>query len=1186
MEFLNEQHNLNKSPDNSDKQMNKMLFHNDLSNFLTSSDIDVHLLSHREMTNAEFMQLSVRMADEINKYIIDNIYDYFNSVLKAHGVRIVKNGQKIINVVKPTVKRLALFKFTRMYMEFEFIDSSGNKIDQPLEISDHSTDTNFRILPDSKGRLYIFDMVFERTIHNSEGINDYLTPHFSLNDTIQLPGCKKIHTLGMYDTLYQLYNLIKKRANKLARNIIRFALIFIFSRNHYLSPNGVKMCLDDIEKLRHFFIQIITNRNLNKIMNLSKIRINIKNMQDYNFEDTITKYTLRSYNCSACSKKHYNEMIYAKYNDAFQCCPSNNNIIIRSNPINIEHIDVYDYYDFSSTNNSLKKRIRNRKSPMLIDGIDNYNEIKTKFNSANVIVYTGGYNYNVGSDNSNIVITNTRLPPEIAHMYSKKAIIAYIPTFLFLENSIINENMYQSYNQTNYNEIRNNSSSKHIIDKLNKTFSKTNIEPILTTSDNSILDYIGNGSKGYNNKCRDLFINDSNNYYNRNVKTITDVEILQKYLIAGSRYNRPNYKTEYKAIHNHHNSFMTFSGQYLPITRVGNKLNETHTIDDISIGSEIIFNTFQSTSCYLPLSYNWSNNLTDVCYIIRTNLDNPQNQNAIFSIINSHFESEMEILYGFGNRFTIIDKFLTHKVNSHILNNLDLSPTNNLLFKQAKNILNNINKEKKMPVIDTNGSYLNDPVSKTYSSQIVAFQSFLNNNELGNGIGVSKSMPNIFYDGYEETDKTLSNSTTTNNYVDKLDKKLQSLYKILIGGLSYDGQATDTITKILINDPNFGQDYVNNQLKISRFDQNLYKKQNVVNTDHANIMIKNYLNSAINENIITLILSEATRKRILYSFPQLLDFYYTKNIQCSTQKTLPPSPNGSQVDIINSVMLFKHYGKLTINYDNGQFNPVFDFVPLDINMPNVDNDYHTLFADDFNLALYGLQYSIHNAYTIFGFAHGDIPNGREYNLMCDVEYVGDKNDPSKEIKYVMFETLFNNKIYVYTHKLSKPNYIPKIILMDFGFSNISYAGNQIQNKIAGDNTFPLPSTEQKLNHDLFGSKDGKEINGFCLNKLFKFKDTNSYYKSPLKGSFRGIVDAYLVKEYTTQIYFNVVGYNNTRLDEKEVLMYRNYYTNTNTNTNTNTKQIYNTPNPSNPSNPPIISPEFDSMIKSMFDKRI
>ena len=179
------------------------------------------------------------------------------------------------------------------------------------------------------------------------------------------------------------------------------------------------------------------------------------------------------------------------------------------------------------------------------------------------------------------------------------------------------------------------------------------------------------------------------------------------------------------------------------------------TIDDISIGSEIIFNTFQSTSCRLSMSYNWLQ--TDVCYIMRTNFDNKQNQNAIFSIVESRYAHEMEILYGFGNKFVVIDKFLTYEVNNDILNNLNLDPTTDhkVLFEQANNILNNIGKEKKMPVIDANGSYLNDPISKTYSSQIVAFQSFLNNNPLGNGIGVSKSMPNIFYDEYNK-DKQLN----------------------------------------------------------------------------------------------------------------------------------------------------------------------------------------------------------------------------------------------------------------------------------------------------------------------------------------------------------------------------------------------------------------------------------------------
>jgi hypothetical protein len=147
-----------------------------------------------------------------------------------------------------------------------------------------------------------------------------------------------------------------------------------------------------------------------------------------------------------------------------------------------------------------------------------------------------------------------------------------------------------------------------------------------------------------------------------------------------------------------------------------------------------------------------------------------------------------------------------------------------------------------------------------------------------------------------------------------------------------------------------------------------------------------------------------------------------------------------------------------------------------------------IFKDDIQLALYGLRYSIYNAYKIFGFAHGDIPNGRNYNLMADVEYVGKSVDGSERlnpIKYVMFKTRIGDQIYRYIYRLSKPNYVPKIIIIDFGYSNISYADHTIQTKIANDDINVLPTTLEKLKHDLFGSKNGPEIMGFSLYKFLK-----------------------------------------------------------------------------------------------------
>ena len=48
LEFFNHQHNLNKENTTLSAQMNKILQNNDVSKFLTSADVDVHLVSQNQ----------------------------------------------------------------------------------------------------------------------------------------------------------------------------------------------------------------------------------------------------------------------------------------------------------------------------------------------------------------------------------------------------------------------------------------------------------------------------------------------------------------------------------------------------------------------------------------------------------------------------------------------------------------------------------------------------------------------------------------------------------------------------------------------------------------------------------------------------------------------------------------------------------------------------------------------------------------------------------------------------------------------------------------------------------------------------------------------------------------------------------------------------------------------------------
>ena len=1139
LEFFNHQHELNKTDPDKLMQMNQILKANNVSKFLTSADVDVHLLSQTPMTNINFNRLAESMGRHIERYIRTNNLDYFNSVVRSYNMKIVDVGGRFIKVVKPTVRKLEFIKLNRMYIEFEFINSSDQAILQQLEILDPSSLNNFRVLSNSRVRLYVFDIVFELEQQNIDAVLDCALPQFVLNRSIKLPGYNRFYTLSMYDMLVQIYGLIQSRANKLARNIVRFAMGIIFLRNHYLSPTGLNMAMKDFNKLNSLFIEMIRNRHLNKILNMSTFNILIKDGQinpaqidpliqidpaqinpaqidpaqinpaqidpliqipySNSLNKMITRYTTRPFRCANCNTKHYEDMIYGRYDTNFKCCPVNTRTFNRQyeynhvlNNLPEEHITIFDYYGIQYPNgpafpHNIYTLISNRKNQMMsdadINGQNNYNNLKDRFNQVNVIKYNSFYRYNVTEDDSDLVIKNIRLPRDLINVCSKTTIITYVPTFLFIENLLINEHLYQTYDSVEYDRLVPITSQAEIISRMHPSFNNQTINGILFRSTNYIGNYVGPDSGEYNNKCKDLFINNKN----RNVRPITrdNIEDLQKRLIIGSRFNR----SDYPKVHNCHNSFITYSGQYLPITRKYNSdrniYSNSATIDDIGIGNELFFNTFNSTSCRLGQSYNWFS--TDVCYIIRTNMNNTLNNNAIFSVIINPIQSEMEILFGFGNKFVVIDKFFPHSVRNHRLDNINLndepgtvdyqSPTQ--LFTQASAIYGHLNKEKKMQVIDTCGSYLNNNLSKIISSQSVSFQAFLNNYDPN--IGVSKHMPVILYSNYnagEDLAPIMAAVPVPNRIiVSCTNHKLISLIIKLTGNGNLTNPLPDTWAHYIRNDPRLTLNYLRRQMKLNK-----YYDANFVDIPYTNRMINNYVNLGNNENIVTLVLSEATRKKILYCFPQLLDFFYTKNITCENQLSLRNQANivvHNNIDIYNSTMVFKHYGNISFD---ATFNVISDLYPVDVNVneytiltPNLQN-YNLLLNTDIKLALYGLRYSLYVAYSLFGFAHGDIIQGRDYNLMMDIEKVDD------QIEYVMFKTRIGDNIYRFIYKLSKPGYIPKIIIMDFGYSDLNYNGHQIEMKIAGDNQNIFRGSLIKFKGDLF-THIMPEPNTFCFNKL-------------------------------------------------------------------------------------------------------
>jgi hypothetical protein len=208
--------------------------------------------------------------------------------------------------------------------------------------------------------------------------------------------------------------------------------------------------------------------------------------------------------------------------------------------------------------------------------------------------------------------------------------------------------------------------------------------------------------------------------------------------------------------------------------------------------------------------------------------------------------------------------------------------------------------EKYMPVLDCNGSYLNNDRSKVINEQILSFQSFLNN--YNNNIIVAKQMPII-----RIFDKTI-------NEAQKITDILTRFYGSQNGRIM-----ANTWADKLSNNSEFGYGYIDEQLKISR-----------LNTSSLNDKYKLYLmNRNTNEIIISLVLSEATRKNILFSFPKLYDFYYTKKYLCNVKKIIPSFEsiiNNNNLDINISTLISKHYMKTKLLPTNINFNN--DFIPI------------------------------------------------------------------------------------------------------------------------------------------------------------------------------------------------------------------------------------------------------------------
>ena len=1046
LEYLNYQHEQNKNT----TIMSNILYNSNLKDYLTSSDIDVHLITSNVLTNWQFVQLIREMKSTINTYIQTNNLDYLNSIIKKHNIKTIIDGNNLVKISYPKVKNLENLQIARLYIDFEFIDETDRKQLRGLTVIDPSqySNLNVRILTDSKVRLYIFDIVVENQQIITDGFTNTVNSYFINSRAVQLPGYNTFYVLNSYDMFNQIFHLIDNKAKKLTRNIIRFTLAFIFYKNHYLSPIGVKMTINEYNRLNNFFIGLIKSGKLNGLLN--SIKLNIKTEKPISLP-------FNHLTCTTCDSQFYEDMMFSKYDKYFNCCPSDNEKVrqhnldhVLDNPI-VHNIIVFNYYGFKNVDGNIndaeiRELLYNRKNiqntDLYIDNTYNYIKLMEYFNKANQIFYDHKYNYNVRMINENYnIMSNYIIPTELINISSKSALNTFIATFLLIEGNLINENLYQSYDSFDYNTSLANNTIPILHNKLKTNYPKLNntiYRILINQVDNHLSRYIGADSPKYNVKCRDLFVLESDKRdqffdINRDRRSYDDIEQLQQGILLRRCLNDKIYN------HNMHNSFIVYSGQFLPVT-YNSQGKSYNTVDELDIGSEIYYNSFNSTSCRFQTSYRW--NQTDLCYIIRFNGNNNNNKNSIFTITQLvHAPSEMEILFGFGNRFTIIDKRMVHNVKNHRLNRIDLSIGMNDYFILTKRLINDLNKEKKLIFLDCNGSYLNDKYSRVISSQIISFLSYLNGYE---NIGISKQIPTIIDKKQNKVKDDLK--VRINDFLDRFNN--ENL------GSSWNEYFT--------YDPMFGQNFINNQLKFSRLRDGSTQSK-----------ILHGLNLGSNESKISIVLSEAVSRNILYCFPVIYDFFYTKEYSCYNRIKIKSSSgikNSNDIDLYLSTMIIKDYSK--INKQGNMLNG--DFYPVDI-ISNVN-----ILNDNLLLASYGLRYSLYVAYTKYGFAHGDIVNGRDNNLMLDYDII------NPNIKFILFKTKIGNKIYRFSYYLfDRHNIIPKIVLIDFGSSNMKYKDDEdIITSIGGMNSIDVVDSFTKLKHDLFYSTGS---NSFNLSKLLNIQ---------------------------------------------------------------------------------------------------
>ena len=531
LNFLNYQH---KNNIENGVIMSPILQSNDLSKFLTSSDIDVHLKTPRQITQAEFIQIVTRLTNTINTHIRENNLDYFNSIIKEHDIKAVEfTPGQYIKISYPTVRRLENLRLARLYMEFEFIDENNKKILKDLTILDPSTELNVRIISDSKIRIYIFDIVVESESKPTDAILQRINSHFLSNSIVKLPGFSDIHTLNTYEILNQIYGLILSKSNKLARNIVRLGLALLFHRNHYLSPSGINMCLGQYNAINNFIAYMCNSNHLNVILNAAGISIKYKESinpyQKYvlNVNDSIKNINVKHYRCETCHLNFYREMFFGLYDDIFCCCPINNEKTYRQFDLNhnvtyIKNMDlkIFDYYDINRSiipsQHDINKLIYNRKNIMLndntIDGAENYYNLRDRFNQINVLTYESNYNYKIKTNIINEVTFKYLMSSDWVNICSINTINTYIKTFIFVENSIINQYLSQTFDSKEFDDLQKKSSSNQLLLNTPNTLKNSVFKKLLVESSKCVKQYTGEYSAPYNKKCRKLFIEKNNSH--------------------------------------------------------------------------------------------------------------------------------------------------------------------------------------------------------------------------------------------------------------------------------------------------------------------------------------------------------------------------------------------------------------------------------------------------------------------------------------------------------------------------------------------------------------------------------------------------------------------------------------------------------------------------------------------------